>query len=108
MLAYKIVEKEKNGDIKTLFHGLNGSKIMPMNEWITADMKEVYDGSDGTRYISGFHVLFSLEKTKKYLSKFKTRLDKLAIVKCEVENLRPKEHSREDVWLAERIKFLED
>ena len=35
---YKIVDYE-NGQYKTLFHGVNKSRVLKFNEWLEADMK---------------------------------------------------------------------
>ena len=102
--AYKIVEVQ-NGDIRTLFHGTNGSRTIPKGEWVQAVMKEVKDGTSGTSYISGWHVLMDYQHCVEYLKRFKNRLDILEIVPCEVRNLRPKEHSLSPVFLAEYIRF---
>ena len=55
--AYKIVEVV-DGAVRTLFHGLEGSRTMPEGVWLRADEKFVRDGSS-TWYLSGWHVLLS-------------------------------------------------
>jgi len=103
----KIVEEDDAGQIKTLFHGVQGSKVMKIGEWITADKKMVRDGTSNTWYLSGFHVLPSREKCEKYLTRFTKRLDRLRIVPCYVRGeLRSKTHSRADVYLADEVCFL--
>lgn len=69
---YKIVDVEK-GKVKTLFHGLDGSKTLPFNKWITADKKMVCDGNSekSKMYLSGFHVIPSYEESVEYMAKFK-------------------------------------
>jgi len=42
----------------TLFHGIDGSRTMPLDTWIEADIKQVKDGTSKTSYESGFHVLY--------------------------------------------------
>lgn len=103
MKAYKIVEIE-HGVMKTLFHGLNGSRILPKNIWLKADKKIVSDGGS-TEYISGWHVLKYYSECEEYLKRFKTRLDLLNIVECEVKDIRPKSHSNSPVLLADYIIF---
>jgi len=104
MKAYKIVELV-DGNIKTLFHGVNGSRVMPKGEWIKAEYKQVTDGSGQKPYLSGWHVLLNYEDCVTYMSRFKTRLDLLNIIECDVKNARRKEHSPSPVYLAEYIKF---
>jgi hypothetical protein len=102
--CFKIIEYE-NDQIKTLFHGLNGSRTMPTDKWLTAVKKRVKDGTSKTTYLSGWHILLNIEECEDYLLKFTKRLDKLKIVECEARGLRPKTHSPDNVWLADQIKF---
>ena len=44
MKTYRMVEKDKYGNLKTLFHGINGSRILPIDTWIQADIKMVSEG----------------------------------------------------------------
>lgn len=101
---YKIVEKDSKGNIKTLFHGLNGSRKLPFNKWLSAEFKIVTDGSKdkSTSYMSGFHVFDSLDKCREYMKYFKNTNNKY-IVQCGVIGFRKKEHSRGDVFLADSI-----
>jgi hypothetical protein len=101
---YKIMDCSSKGP-KTLFHGNNGSKIIPMKEWVKASRyKLVTDGSGKTQYMSGWHVMESLEEAEEYLgTKFKNLSNKI-IVECYIaENIRPKTHSRANVWLSQMI-----
>jgi len=34
MTWYKIVELDKNNNIKTLFHGINKNRILKVGEWL--------------------------------------------------------------------------
>lgn len=101
MTTYKLVDV-KDGKPHTLFYGVNGTRQIPMDKWLIAKQKPVIDGSGGTTYISGFHVLKSLKETVKYLDNF-TDTENKAIAVCEVEKLRPKKHSRSNVYLADKI-----
>lgn len=104
MKAYKIVEIV-DGEIRTLFHGVNGTRIMPRGEWLRAHECQGQDGTSKTRYTTGWHVLPTYEDCVEYLTRFTKRLDLLKIVECEVEGVRPKEHSPSPVLLARWIKF---
>ena len=106
--VYRICER-KNGELFTLFHGIKGSRKMPMNEWLTADVKIVKDGSKKTSklYKSGFHTIESLDECRTFTKKFKAKRD-LVIVKCLIgENTWGKEHSPSNIILTDRIKLLE-
>jgi hypothetical protein len=100
---YKIVEKVGD-DYFLLFHGVNRTRKIPKTEWLTAEVKTVCDGSKGTEYQSGFHILESYEDCLKYLKKFKNLKTK-HIIECEAEHVWSKEHSRDNVFLAEKIKI---
>ena len=104
MKAYKIVEVV-DGNIKTLFHGIDGSRVMHKGKWIKAEGKQVTDGSGQKPYKSGWHVLLTYEDCVAYMSRFKKRIDLLKIVECCVKNTTPKVHSPSPVYLAEFIKF---
>lgn len=101
---YKIMDHSEKGP-KTLFHANDGSKLIPMKEWVEATKyKLVTDGSSSTQYMSGWHVFESFDEAKKYLmNNFKKLCGKL-IVKCYVfGEIRRKEHARGNVWLAQNI-----
>jgi len=105
---YKIMDY-KDGKVKTLFHANDGSKVIPVGEWVEASKyKPVHDGSKGTEYMSGWHVFESHDEAKEYVFKsFKNVLDKV-IVSCYIfGDIRRKEHSRANVWLAQNI-FIEE
>jgi hypothetical protein len=100
---YKIVDIDLKGNIKTLFHGIEGSRILPLNQWLIAEKKMVCDGSPGsTSYLSGFHVLETLHECLSSLEKL-TNFEPKAIVECECKGLRPKEHSRDRGFLADEM-----
>jgi len=105
MRCYKIVD-EHDGILKTLFHGVDGSRILKKGEWLKAVIKDVRDGSCQTYYKSGWHILPTYEDCVEYLKRF-TYTDKKKIVPCQARNVWPKTHSRADVYLAEYI-FIED
>jgi len=106
MIAYRICERKGN-KLLTLFHPINGSRVLPVNKWLKADVKPVYDGSrkTSTQYISGFHVLKNMNECRDFVKKFRAPRD-LVMVKCEVEGIRKKEHSRSNVLLADKIKLI--
>jgi len=105
MRAFKIVEADEAG-IRTLFHGLNGSRTIEKGVWLKADKKMVKDGTSKTTYLSGWHVLPTYEDCAEYMTRFTKRLDLLKIVECEVRDTRPKEHSPSPVLLADYMKLV--
>lgn len=106
--AYRIVEIS-DGKVKSLFHGTNGSRTLPIGEWIKADKKIVFDGSHGTQYRSGFHFLWDLEEAQAFFDKrFKIKENRY-VVACWVRgNIRIKnKKAKPPCWLADEILFLE-
>jgi hypothetical protein len=101
---YKIVEKE-NGTVRTLFHGVNRSRVIEPGKWLEAEEKMVTDGSCQSRYLYGWHVIETLDAAQKYLTKFTKRVELLRIIPCEARDVRPKEHSPAPVFLARWIKI---
>lgn len=107
MKVYRICEK-KQDKLLTLFHGINRSREMKVGEWMTANIKDVRDGSRerAKLYKSGFHVLESLDECRAFSKRF-TADRKLCIVECEIgENRWDKEHSPSNIILAEKIKLI--
>lgn len=100
---YKIVQKND----KTLFHGVNGSKVLEKGKWLTADIKIVSDGklSRDTNYLSGWHIIDGKENAEKYLNRFKDSSNK-KIVECYAKNIRKKEHSKSEVYLSEELYII--
>jgi hypothetical protein len=106
MIGYKIMDFEK-GSVKTLFHGLNGSRTVPRFEWLTANVKDgASDGPNTKSYKAGWHVLETKQQAIDYLSKFKNLKNKV-IVKVTTEGNRwKKEHSpAKGLWLCERMRI---
>ncbi len=104
IVCYKIVDISPTGEYKTLFHGVNGSRVLPIGTWIKADRK--WAGEGGTKYWTGFHVLLSKAKAKKYFKKFTDEKKTRVIVKCHAQNLRPKESSKGLVFLADDLMVV--
>jgi hypothetical protein len=102
MRAWKIVEYV-NGQYKTLFHGVNGSRILETDKWLTAEQKLVRDGGgSSTKYWSGFTVFFDVGVAIDYLKLFKN-IDTKIIIPVRVDCVFPKTHSRKPVYLAQQM-----
>lgn len=100
--GYRLVEVGKDGSFKTLFHGVKGSRTLPKGKWLTCERKIVHEGVDGTKYISAFHVLPSLEECQEFSKIFKIRASR-RIIALKYRQFRPKRHSRGPVLLANQI-----
>lgn len=99
-LAYKIVETHQDGRLRTLFHGHEGSRVIPMRRWLRAKEVMVTDGSRQEHYLSGWHVLPTRKAATAYLTAFTRRLNRLRIVPCRVRVTRRKPGSPHPVMLA--------
>ncbi len=104
--CYRIVE-EKNGEYYSLFHGTDGSRKLEKNKWLKANIKTVSDGSKGTRYEAGFHVLLDKGETDHFFKTlFKVHKNR-KVIAVYVKDLRPKVHSRHEIFLADEM-FIPD
>lgn len=100
-LCYRIVDCDDEGRLKTLFHGVGGSRRIEPGVWYAAAHHIVSEGANGTRYISGFHVLKDIPACERYMRKFKK--PGRVIVPVMVKGLRPKKHSPSPVFLADAM-----
>ena len=100
MKAYRIVEV-RNGRPCTLFHGWHGSRQLPTNRWLEAEVKVVRDGGQGPSYKSGFHVCRTREVAERLLKRFR-RQRHLVIVEVKARGLRPK-RTNSQVALATKM-----
>jgi len=106
MRAYRLIETDGKV-VKSLFHGTNGSRTLPFNQWISADKKIVRDGSAGKEYYSGFHFVETKEKMRVFFDKFFRNKHGRVIVPCKVRgNIRLKWSG--NCMLADEIYFDED
>lgn len=105
--GWKIVEKYDKG-LRSLFHGTNGTRHFPVNEWMTAQIREnASDGTSKTKYRSGYHILSTKDECLAYLDRFNRRLDKLVIVEVEYRGeIWEKTHSHANVLLVEQMKII--
>ena len=94
-----MVDMDKDGNFRSLFHSVGKTRLMPKGVWLKAKRKLVCEGSNGTKYLSGFHVLPTLEECKEYGKKFKLK-EHRRIISVYCKNLRQKKHSKSNVKLA--------
>ena len=102
--VWKIVEAV-GAQVRTLFHGVNGTRTLPCGVWVRAVERPVRDGTGKTTYLSGFHVFVSRAACRRYLGRFTSRRDRLRVVGCLARDLRPKTHSPSPVMLAREIRL---
>jgi hypothetical protein len=90
--GYKIFDlgvDEHNTYPKTLFHGVQGSRQLPLGEWIKAEKKMVTDGSRSSHYLSGFHVYKTVEDVKEWFKRAK-HLQNRVVVEVSARQCRQK------------------
>lgn len=97
----------KDGQPHTLFHGLNGSRRLPLDSILVADEKLVTNPGKALvshQFLSGFHVIEGREDCEKYMERFKDHSD-LVMCAVDVGNTRPKPRATSPVLLAKRIRI---
>ena len=107
---FKIVDMDKKYQPKFLFHGIGGNKVIPTDKTIQAKESLVKDGTGGTQYLSGIHVLKDVDTAVDYLleQNFVISITKI-IVPVFCSFIRRKVHARSEVWLASNmILFQKD
>lgn len=103
MMRWRLFE-ERGGNLHTLFHGLNGSRVIPEGQWLEAVVKPVRDGANQERYDSGWHV-FADESGLEYLGRFRNPR-RLVAVEVEVDIVRPKP-TNPNILLAQWMRVPE-
>jgi len=88
----------------TLFHGNNGSRTLPTDERLVSDTSITHDGSGGSCYVSGWHLVPSVKQCYDYLGQFSADR-KLVICPVRVWGLVwEKAHSPHEIYLAKNMK----
>jgi len=94
MVGYRIVEIV-DGKVRSLFHGTNGSREIPIGEWYQANTKEVKDGTNGKIYKGGWHFLPTKEDAISFLDRMFRIKDNRYVIECYVRgDIREKAHSK--------------
>lgn len=99
--VYKVFEC-KNGQPHFMFYGINGSKIVPLNQSLIAERKLVRDGSGKRWYKSGFHVYCSLDVLKKFVKTLKINRNTRFIVEVLAKSPKRK-HEKSKAHLSQEI-----
>jgi hypothetical protein len=104
MIAYRIFE-ERDGQPCTLFHGIDGTRTLPIGRWVNAIVKPVTNPGkkdEGQLFMSGFHVCRARRDVVQYLTRFKQNR-RLVVCRVETGSLRPKAGSK--ILLANRMRI---
>ena len=97
--AYKVFRLDNQDRLRFLFHAWNGSSLVHHDTWLHAEFKTVRDGTNGRYYQSGFHVFLADDMPKDWRKIFKKN-DRI-LVPVMVEDIRPKDHAKQNMWLAD-------
>ena len=96
---YKILD-EQYGQPHFLYHGINRSKLIPLDQWIVSERKWVKEGSN-PYYWSGFHVYPDLESVTQWLHRIKKMTNRV-LVEITTREIR-KKPTRGKAYLAAQI-----
>ena len=99
-VVYKIVLKN-NGNFKTLFRAIEGSRTLPFDKWLKGVNVMAIDGSGGKVYLTGIDCFKEKKVAEIYLSNFRKELNRV-IIKCLAKGLRQKPTNK-DIFLADEI-----
>lgn len=105
--AWRLFEVAEDGSPKTLFHPFQGSRILPLDMPLRAEVREVWNPGKRNRdlpYLSGWHVAATREDIERYLDRF-TANRTLKLCKVQVQKLRPKPRTRTRIKLAQTMKI---
>lgn len=71
MKGFRLVRLE-NGQMKTIVHGVGGSRTLPFNEWMEAEVKWTHNpgSKDQPHFWCGFHVFTNMQTALYYRSRF--------------------------------------
>lgn len=103
--GWRVVEW-KGGELLSLFHGTQHSRIIPTGKWNKADKKMVTDGSNVKAYESGYHFFETYQDAWDFLNSLRIRKNRKIVAIQARGNLR-KKHEHKKIWLADEI-FIEE
>jgi len=87
---------------KTLFHGVKGSRKLPLDEVIHAAQKRVRDGSGQKYYLSGFYAYPTIADAVHWIRGAK-HLDKRAVVQVFIDDIAWKPNAVRTTYLAQQL-----
>lgn len=105
--GYRLFEVSNEGP-KTLYHGHNGSRILPLDKSMRAPKKQVWNPGmkTGPGYMSGWHIFISRGHAEKYLKSF-TKPRRIVVVPIYYKQAKSKPRSRSEVLLARYMMIKE-
>jgi hypothetical protein len=99
---YKIVDVI-GGQIKTLYHGNNGSKTLQPKKWLKSQQRIAKKYG----YITGWNIIPTHEECIEYLKLFK-KLENKQIVKCQAKDVWEKPTKNKVTVLLAKEIFIEE
>ena len=85
---YKVFTESPDGQPQFLFHGVGGSRRVPLDRWLAAEVKWAREGSN-PHYWTAFHCYRSLDAVGRWLRRCRIRTGRV-VVRVEVAATRPK------------------
>jgi hypothetical protein len=101
---YRLFEL-KDGNYLTLFHSVNGTRIIPIGQWIKAKQCIAYEGQHGKKYRAAFHVFDSIEIIPTFIKKFHASRT-LIVAQVVVRGKCRKKPSNSTITLAPEMMVL--
>jgi len=98
---YKVFEDCGTGPM-FLYHGVGGSRVVPLDVWIDAEVRWVSEGSN-PYYWSGFHCYPSLETVAQWRHRVRRTTGRVAVEVC-VECVT-KKPTKGEAYLALRMQL---
>lgn len=97
--AYRLFRVDKDGLPRTIMHGWYGSRSLPLDQWLPAEVKDVSNPGDklGNTYKSGWHVALAVDVVANYTNRFS---EPPIICPVWVSDLEAKPRSVADMYLA--------
>jgi hypothetical protein len=102
--ALKIFECADGGP-RTLFHGVGGSRRLPVGRWLAAEKRPVVNGSGTPHYISVFHAYLSLDDVRRWGHAARNNANRVVVVEVELDGVRDKPNAVWPTLLADRMRI---
>lgn len=98
---YKVFE-DRDGVPEFLFHGVGGSKRVPIGDWLDAEVKWAREGSN-PHYWTAFHTYPSIESVAQWRHRTRRQAGRV-VVEVEVRGVT-KKPTRGEAYLAQRMRL---
>lgn len=101
---YKVFE-DREGAPEFLFHGVGGSKCVPLDAWLDAEVKWAREGSN-PHYWTAFHAYPSIESVVQWRHRTRRQAGRV-VVEIDAKDVT-KKPTRGEAFLARRMRLTAD